>query len=358
MAVVCEHFAMRACVMRHGELVVDEVADPVPEFGQVLVRTLACGICGSDLHFLKSGQKMAEMTDELLGSLGDLAPMGASRLDVGQDIVMGHEFCSEVIAAGPDTRAPQPGTRVVSVPVLVGMDGIHQLAYNNRFPGGFAEKMLLSAPMLLEVPDEVDTRSAAMTEPLAVGIHAVERAGIDARESAVVAGCGPVGLAVIAALRMKGVESVVASDPSPLRRRLAESMGATEAVDPREEPLVEAWRRIDGRRSLVAFEAVGVPGMIESLMHDVPPRTRLLVVGVCMDPDAFRPFFAIAKELELRFALAYDPSEFAAALAAIAGQKVDVAPMITGTVGLEGAPAAFEELANPERQVKILVEPV
>ena len=120
-----------------------------------------------------------------------------------------------------------------------------------------------------------------------------------------VVGCGPVGLAVIAGLRLAGVESIVAADLSPVRRGLARTMGATEAVDPRSEPVVEAWRRLDGRRPLVAFEAVGVPGMLQQLLRDLPPGTRITVVGVCMETDEILPFFAIAKELSLQFALAY-----------------------------------------------------
>jgi threonine dehydrogenase-like Zn-dependent dehydrogenase len=190
-----------------------------------------------------------------------------------------------------------------------------------------------------------------------VGIHAVAKSGAAPADAAVVVGCGPVGLAVIAGLTMAGVETIVAADLSPVRRRLAVRMGATEAVDPRTEPVVEAWRRLDGRRPLVAFEAVGVPGMLQSLLRDVPPATRITVVGVCMETDTLVPFFAIAKELSLQFALAYSTDEFAGALRAIAEGDVDVAPMITATVGLDGVAGAFESLSRPDEQVKILVEP-
>jgi threonine dehydrogenase-like Zn-dependent dehydrogenase len=349
---------VRACVMRGRRLVVDDVPDPHPEEGQVLVRTLACGICGSDLHFLRHADRMVAMSEQLRPSMGALADLAVpARIDLGRDIVMGHEFCAEVLEAGPSTAAPRPGTRVVSMPVLVSSSGVHQLAYNNLYPGGYAEQMLLSAPLLIEVPEGVETSEAALTEPLAVGIHAVARSAITPGEAAVVAGCGPVGLAVIAALRLAQVETVVAGDFSPARRALAVQMGATEAVDPGEEPLVEAWRRVDGRKGLVAFEAVGVPGVIQQLLVDLPPAARLTVVGVCMEPDTVLPFFAIAKELSLQFALAYTPAEFAQAFAAIAEGRVEVAPMVTGTVGLPGLPGAFEALARPDEHVKILVEP-
>ncbi len=348
---------MRACVMRDGGLEVAEVADPRPGPGQLLVRTIACGICGSDLHFLRHAPAMVDLSGQLTHSLGELAPVLAPPIDLHRDIIMGHEFCAEILETGPDTSGPAPGTAVVSIPVLLTETGIRQLAYNNDYPGGFAERMLLSAPLVLQVPNGLEPRLAALTEPLAVGVHAVAVAAVSGRNAGAVVGCGPVGLAVIAALRMEGVEVIVASDLSPARRALALQLGATEVVDPNEEPLIDAWRRVDGRRELVCFEAVGVPGIIDSLIRDVPIGTQIVVVGVCMEPDTTRPFFASAKELCLRYVFAYTPDEFARALRAISEGEVDVSPMITGEVGLDGMPAAFEALGRPEHHVKILVEP-
>lgn len=348
---------MRACVMRDGELVVTEVPDPRPGPGQMLVRTLACGICGSDLHFLRHAPTLVALSDELSGSLGDLKSILAPSIDLGRDIVMGHEFCAEVLELGPDTDGPLPGTPVVSVPVLLTGTGISQLAYNNDFPGAYSERFLLSAPLALAVPNGLDPRHAALTEPLAVGIHAVSLGGVTERHAACVVGCGPVGLCVIAALCLAGVELIVASDYSPARRALAQRLGATEVVDPRVEPLIDAWRRIDGSRQMVCFEAVGVPGVLDGLTRDVPIGTQIVVVGVCMEPDTTRPFFASAKELSIRYSFAYTPDEYAESLRAIAEGQVDVAPMITGTVGLDGVPEAFVALGSPEEHVKILVEP-
>ena len=341
--------AMRSAYLDGGRVVVGDVPDPVPAFGQVLVRVLACGICGSDLHFVKYGRQMA--------AIGEEAPGQTSPLDFDRPIFMGHEFAGEVLEAGPDTAGPKPGTVVTSVPAMLTLSGPAQLAYSNDFPGGYSDRMLLSAPLLLEVPNGLDSELAALTEPMAVGIHAVNRSRIEPGESAVVLGCGPVGLACIAALRRRGVEVVVASDLSPARRRLAGVMGATDAVDPAEEPVVDAWQRVDGQRTLVVFEAVGVPGMLHAAMRDAPQGSRILVVGVCMERDAIQPFIGISKELNIQFALGYDPAEFAGSLRSIAEGEVDVAALVTGRVGVDGTPAAFEALANPDAHCKILVEP-
>ena len=336
--------------MRGSSLVVDEVADPVPAAGQVLVGVRACGICGSDLHFLRHAARMAELSSQVE------APVAAP-LDLSRDIVMGHELCAEVLEYGPETTGPPPGTMVTSVPVLLTMAGVVALAYNNDYPGGYAERMLLSPPLLLPVPNGLDHRRAALTEPLAVGVHAVARSRIAPGEAAVVLGCGPVGLAVVAALRMAGVETIVAADFSARRRLLATALGAHEVVDPATEEVMAAWRRVDGRRPLVIFEAVGIPGMIATAMKAAPARARILVVGVCMEEDTVQPFFGIAKELDVQFSFAYDPNEFAGALRAIAEGQVDVEPLITGVVDLDGVPDAFSELAHPDRHAKILVEP-
>jgi threonine dehydrogenase-like Zn-dependent dehydrogenase len=345
---------MRSAVLRAGELLVrDDVPEPVPEMGQVLVQVKACGICGSDLHFAKHGATMLQRGREMTG----VPDMGGEPLELDRDVFMGHEFSAEVLEAGPDTVAPPAGTLVTSLPAVISLTGIENLAYTNALPGGYSERMLLSAPLVLEVPNGLDARRAALTEPMAVGLHAVNRSGIAVGEGALVLGSGPVGLAVIAALRLRGVEPIVATDYSPARRALALTMGAHETVDPREEPAFEAWARVGGTRSLVVFEAIGIPGIIDDALRHAPPQTRILVVGVCMERDAITPFYGIAKELTVSFAYAYDPMEFAGTLTSLAEGDIDVGPMITGEVGLEAVPDAFRELANPERHCKILVVP-
>lgn len=349
---------MRAAVMRDHKLVVDEIADPVPEQGQVLVRTLACGICGSDLHFLKYADQMVALAREF-GQLG-------STVDLSRDLVMGHEFSAEVLDVGPDTNAAvKPGDIVVSMPVMLpanfdfsNPEGVEPVgAYSNRYSGGYGELMVLSAMLATPVPNGLDPRHAALTEPMAVGVHAVNRSQIKAGEAAVVLGAGPVGLACISALQRMGIEPIVAADFSAKRRELALRMGAHEATDPRNEPAIEVWRRLDGVKPVVIFEAVGVPGMIDQAMRDAPRQARVLVVGACMEPDTVRPLLGVGKELTISFALGYDPFEFGATLRAIAEGEIDAEPLITDEVGIAGVPDAFERLASPDEHCKILVEP-
>jgi threonine dehydrogenase-like Zn-dependent dehydrogenase len=153
------------------------------------------------------------------------------------------------------------------------------------------------------------------------------------------------------------VEPIVAADLSPARRSLASVMGAHEVVDPLVEPAFDAWTRAARGRAPVVFEAIGVPGIIDDALRAAPAQSRIVVVGVCMQPDTVRPFFGISKELSLQFVLGYDPTEFEASLQSIAEGEIDVAPLITGQVDLDGTPGAFRELADPERHCKVLVVP-
>jgi 2-desacetyl-2-hydroxyethyl bacteriochlorophyllide A dehydrogenase len=335
---------MRAAVLRDGRMVCrDDVPEPVPGKGQVLVAVRVCGICGTDLHFAAHAAEVLSLTRQMGG--------GAMQVDLGRDVFMGHEFSAEVLEAGPDTDTYRAGTLVTSLPVLLSSRGAEPIVYSNSTIGGYAERMLLSAPLLLPIPNGLDPRHAALTEPMAVGLHAVNKSGIERGEKALVLGCGPIGIAIVAALSTKGVDSIVAADFSPRRRELAVSMGAHKVVDPAH------GSPFDTVSPKVIFEAVGVPGIIDDVMRRAPAGSRIVVAGVCMQPDTVHPFFAIAKEINVQFVLAYDPTEFADSLRAIAEGHIDVAPVITGEVDLHGVGQAFDDLADPEQHCKILVTP-
>ena len=354
--------------MRGGRLVADTVPDPVPGPGEVLVRTIACGICGSDLHTVQHGPE----------AIAGMRDMGVQKvMDLGRDVVLGHEFAAEILDYGPGTEHSLPvGTPVCSMPVLPRATGIETIGFSNDTPGGYGERMVLSRELLLPIPNGLAPELAALTEPMAVGLHAVGLATLGPHDVPLVIGCGPVGLAVIAALKLRGAAPIVAADFSPTRRALAGAVGADVVVDPAAASPYERWQDVavaatpeqaaaqnmlipteKQLRPAAIFECVGVPGVIDQIVRGAPSYARVVIVGVCMERDAFRPFLALGKELSLRFAFYYSPEEYAETLHAIADGRIDVAPLVTGRVGIDGVAGAFRELATPERHAKILVVP-
>jgi threonine dehydrogenase-like Zn-dependent dehydrogenase len=352
---------MRAVIRRNGKLVVDEMAVPTPGPGQLLAKSLVCGICGSDLHLLDHYDHMIDLT----------ARLGAfSNMRKGADTVFGHEFCCEVVESAGAFKA---GDVVVSLPVLLSASGGDSIGLSSNIPGAFAENLLLTEAMTLPVPNGLSPEHAALTEPLAVGEHAVAMGEPTPEHVFMVIGCGPVGLAVIASLKARGFGPVIAADYSPERRAAAERLGADKIVDPglisphaswaefavpttRAEGLIAQAMGKEVKRPLV-FECVGAPGVIQSLAEAAPPGARIVVAGVCMETDRIEPLVYITKEIELRFVLGYSQGEFAKSLENLAEGRTRYHEIITGIVGLDATPDAFVRLQTDKSQIKILVSP-
>jgi threonine dehydrogenase-like Zn-dependent dehydrogenase len=358
---------MTAVAMRRGSLELIQAPIPRPNRGEVLVKTLATGICGSDLHAVSHGA-------ELVASVH--AVSGVKLFDVDDAIVLGHEFCAEVVEYGPGCRGTLPvGSRVVSVPILLRPQPI-QIGFGGvDTPGGYAEYMVLSEDLLIPVPDNVANDTAALAEPLTVALHAVNRGALGSDDVPIVIGCGPIGLAVIAVLKMRGIGPIVAADFSPTRRKLAVALGADIVVDPRETSPYDSWQSVAavsdparyGRqttmfpefpfRPSVVFECVGVPGVIQQILAGAAPCTKVVVAGLCMEQDTFYPTYAILKEIDLVFCISYTFEEYGQSLAHLASGELWVDPLITSRIGLEQVPNAFSRLADPELDAKIIVTP-
>ena len=359
---------MNVVAMLNGRLDVVEAPVPTPGPGEVLVKTLAAGICGSDLHALAHGA-------ELIAGVKAVSGVEVFKLD--EPVVMGHEFCGEVVEYGPDTRgALAPGTRVTSAPFLLRPPGAITIGYGGfDTPGAYSEYFLLSEDLVVPVPDELPSDIATLAEPLAVALHAVNRGALGNDDVPIVIGCGPIGLAVIAVLKMRGVGPIIAADFSPARRAMAEKLGADIVVDPRETSPYDSWQSVAavsdpadmGRQTLmfpgfafrpsVVFECVGVPGVIQQVLAGAPPCSKIVVAGLCMQQDTFEPTFAVMKEVDVVFSMAYTLEEFGQALAHLAAGELQAAPLITSHVGLADVPDAFSRLADPERDAKIIVVP-
>jgi threonine dehydrogenase-like Zn-dependent dehydrogenase len=379
---------MKAVTCTDAKLDVVETPSPIPAKGQLLLDVLRCGICGSDLHACNHCDELADVMDET--GYPDF-------MRSNQSVVFGHEFAGEVLDHGPKTRKIlKAGTPVVALPLIRRGEEVHAIGLSAKAPGAYAEQLVVEQSVALPVPNGLSIAHAALTEPMAVGWHAVRRSDIGKGQVGIVIGCGPIGLAVILMLKAHGVRTVIASDYSPGRRALATRCGADVVVDPAKEspyaaaaghghletpldafdlaigtieklqkarlPWWHVWRAADAvgattPKHPVVFECVGVPGIIEQIITSAPLFSRVVVVGVCMGADKVRPSMAINKEIDLRFVLGYTPIEFRDTLHMLADGKVDVSPLITGTVGLGGVANAFEALKDPEAHAKILIDP-
>lgn len=342
---------MRAAVLRGGHFTVDDVPEPTPGPGQVLVETAACGICGSDLSAYK------HTAEFLQASIDSDTP--SFIFDPDADLVMGHELSARVVRPGPGVEGFDEGQVVVGLPwALDGGGTLRTIGYSNQFPGGFGERMVMQAAALVKVPDHVPAPVAALTEPLAVGFGNVARSGAEKGGGAIVIGSGPIGLGAVGGLVERGVAPVIVSEPSPRRRELARAFGAHVVVDPAEQDPFAVWREVsEAGQPLTVFECSGKAGMFNDVLYKVPRGATVMLIGVCMTMDSFRPVVGIYKDLTVKMCLTYPPEQYPATLRRIADGTVDAASLVTGEVGLAGVAAAIDTLGRPDDHVKVLVRP-
>ncbi len=353
---------MRAVVMTTpGQLEVQDV-DIAPRPGEVLLRTADCGICGTDLHLLRFPDAFR----------------------AGPGTVMGHEYSGEIVEVTAGIPAPRlhsgqstaqgwrPGDRVVAVPMIAcgdcdqcraGFDwrcgrGSPVGLTADGATGAFAEYVRATPHTLFPIPDALSYRHAALTEPLAVGLHSVNRVRLDAGEPCLIMGAGPVGLFTLIWAKLRGAEPIVVSDPSPGRRDQAAALGAHAVVDPTDEDPAARMREITkGRWPAVVFDCVGTPPTLQEAMRLAARNGRVAVTGVCLQPYELQPMTAHAKELDVHYVFAYTHAEFQQALDALARGDVPADALISDVISLDDVPAMFQTLANPTTQLKVLVEP-
>jgi len=345
---------MRAAVFKAPgqKLAIETVADPRPGADDLIVQVKACGICGSDLH-------MSEVCD----TAGGMKPLPAGT-------VMGHEFCGEIVELGVSAKGKwKIGQRVTALPFigcgacapcLTGQGhrcaSVQYLGMGS-FTGGYADYVRVGGMETLALPDGVSWEAGAMVEPLAVGLHAVEAAHLRPGDAVLVVGAGPVGLSVALWCRQFGARHVIVSDLSPERLALAARCGATDGIDARKENVVERFKHIAGNRPDVVFDCVGVPGSQQLAMDYAPANGRIVVAGVCMQPDRIVPVKAITKELTVAYVYMYGRKDFALAIEMLDRGRIDASAMLTDQVGFADFPAAFDALRSDKRQCKVMLRP-
>lgn len=331
----------RACVLRAPrDLRVEAREIPAPGPGRVRLRLLAGGICGTDRHYFADGMS---------GPFKMTGPL-----------ILGHEAAAEVDAVGPGCGTLRPGQMVAVNPARTCgqcefcRSGRANLCANifffgsaSRVPhmqGVFSEFFPADAGQCLPVPDGSDAVRVSCAEPLAVALHAVERGAPDAKEI-LVTGCGPIGLLVILAARLKGAARIVAADIRESARALARKMGADES---------RSARRKLSKSPALAFECSGAAEGLQLCLESVAPGGRVVMVGNLPPAAAPRNLSrAVPKELDIVASFRFS-DEFSRAVELLVSKKADVSPMLSGTAPLADAPRAFTEFPDDAAKIHLL----
>jgi len=337
---------VRAVVLSEDRphLELGEVPAPTPGPGEVVLAVTGCGICGSDLHLAsRMSPPGTVMGHEIAGLVAERGVgVDASRWPDGRAVaarpVAGCGTCAFCTGGRPDHCAEFQ---------LIGM----------QRPGGFAELVSVPADELFALPGAMSPEEQPLVEPLAVVRRAFRRGDVGPSDRMVVLGAGPIGLAAVAWARATGLTTVAVSEPSPVRRSLAEALGATAVVDPKAGPVAAELLEATGGGPTVVVECSGQPGLLGQAIELAAVDGRVVVVGICAQPDQIFPFFAMAKELDLRFSIYYGQEDFRDTIEALSDHRLAASAMVTESVTLEALPERFARLERDPDAGKVVVRP-
>ena len=336
----------------HGpnDLRIEEVPTPAVGPGQVRVRVRAGGICGSDLHYYQHG--------------------GFGTIRIQQPMVLGHEVAGVVEELGPQVTGLTVGERIAVCPSRpCGTCRFCQLGLQNhcldmryygsamRMPhvqGAFRQEIVIEAGQAFRLAEGTSDAEGAMAEPLAVALHAVNRAGPLLGRSVLVTGCGPIGAMSIIAARRAGATHIVATDivAQPLRK--AAKIGADETINVAEQPDALARYAAEKGQFDVLLEASGNERALKAAFDVVRPRGVVVQLGLSGGEMSLPFNTVVAKEFDLRGAFRFH-EEFGVAVQLINQGLVDLKPLISATLPYRDASRAFALAADRTQAMKVLL---
>ena len=326
---------------------------PMPEIGpaDVLIRVMACGICGSDVHGMD-------------GSTGRRIP----------PIIMGHEASGVIEQVGSRVTEWKAGERVTFDSTVVtrqdfySQKGLFNLSdYRKvlgvscgeyRQHGAFAEYVAVPQSILYRLPEDLSFEQAAMTEPVSVAFHAANLIPSELNDSALVVGCGMIGLFVIQALRVKGCGKIIAIDLDPSRLEMALQLGADDAIRSDEGDAIEKVKGLThGRGADMAFEVVGITPTVNLAINGVRKGGKVGLVGN-LSPKVELPLQAVVTRQITLYGSCASAGEYPACLDMIASGRVKVDEMMSAVVPLAEAASWFFRLQKGEPGLmKVIVKP-
>ena len=319
-----------------GKVQLDDADKREPGPRDAVVRVSACGVCGTDVRYVRMG--------------GLTRPMP-----------IGHELAGIIESIGAEVSGLAPGTRVVLNPTASA-----NMIGNGGPEGGFTQQLLVrnaaDGGCLFRIPDELPMHLAALSEPLGVGMNAVDRSEVTADDKVAVFGAGPIGLSAIATLRDRGIADVVAIDLSPRRLELATALGARATINASEQdPWVEL-KKLHGEVPLmgmpmagtdVFIEASGAGKVITDVLQSGKAESRLTVVALHEQSVNVSFLWVMMKQMTIRGAMEY-PADYNDAIELLT--RWDLSPMITHRFPLDRIGEAIEVATDPNAGGKVMVD--
>ncbi len=333
---------MRAAVFKGADRpwAIETLPDPEPGLGEAVIKVGRCGICGTDLN-MTSGN-------------GYDFPCGS---------VLGHEFCGEVVAVGPDAHSLKVGDFVTALPAAgcghcdmcrIGMQVMCPTP--TSYMGGFGEYMRIAERASVKLPSALSLKDGALVEPLAVGLHGVSLARLKPNARVLVLGGGTVGLTATFWARRLGAGRLVTASRSRRREALALEMGADAFVTLGEGEGERIAEALGGPPDYV-FEAIGVVGALQQSVNLVKPNGEVISLGFCMAPDPVIPGIATYKQVKLTFSMAWTLEEFRTVVDLLDRGDVAARAIVSNTITLDALPDMIEALRGAHDETKVHVDP-
>lgn len=324
----------------HTPLAFEEVADPTPDEGELVVKVGRCGICGSDLH----------MTED--------AAYGCQHGDI-----LGHEFAGEVVELGKGTSGHKVGDLVSVIPLKscgqceqCRKGAVQWCEHFGLQGGGYAEYAVTRPNQCVPLPSDLTLADGAIIEPLAVALHGINLSAMKTGDRVLVIGAGPIGLATAFWAKRYGAGKVAVQDIADYQKSRALEMGADIFVVDPENPVESAIRELGGAPDVV-FECVGLPGLIDQAVKQVRPNGEIVLLGLCTKPDTIHTFPMLSKQIRLVTSAFFTRQEYEAALAALDHGAIKPRLLVTDTISLTNTPEIFESLKKRTQQCKVMIAP-
>ena len=338
-----------ARIYKPGDIRLETVPDPDIENDEVLVKVHACGICGTDVHYYRAGDP----------SMGE------------KPLIPGHEFSGEIFKVGSSITGLEMGDRVIGTG-LRDCGKCYWCRNNLGFcpnptvpgeglDGAFAEYVVVPNPMIgslfFKIPENLTWEQAAIIEPMAVSCYAVEEARIKEGETIAVLGAGVIGLGILQACKAKRVSQIIVSEPSPMRRQMAQKLGADTVVNPLEaDPAQTVTEATSGRMAGVVFECSGATTALGQAGQMIQPFGKIMQVGIYEKHPELLP-----EQLKLMFQFrnanirGCGGQRWDKALELIQSGNIKTNELITHVFPINEVKKAFETQMNSEEAIKVLV---